>query len=116
MSLEFWSLVASFGTFAVIGATAVAAVVQLRHLRQSNQLNALLTVLRMPYEPVLHDAFEFVNHDLDALVQEKAFMDLLDGSPIDRKVHKEIWVCDYYERLGAYIKANLIRAHLINSF
>jgi Domain of unknown function (DUF4760) len=45
MSLEVLNSAAAMGTFIVIGATAIAAVVQLRHLRASNQLQGLLTVL-----------------------------------------------------------------------
>lgn len=110
MSLEQWGLVGTYGTLAVIAATAAAAIVQLRHLRQSNQLNALLTVLRMPYDAVLHDAFEFVYHELAEKIDDPDFMALLDSSPVDRRAHKELWVCDYYERLGAYVKAKLIDA------
>ena len=41
MSLELASTLASIGTFIVITATAAAAIVQLRHLRSSNQIAAL---------------------------------------------------------------------------
>jgi hypothetical protein len=41
MSLEAWSTVASLGTFLVVAATALAALVQLRHLRSSNQIAAI---------------------------------------------------------------------------
>jgi hypothetical protein len=99
---------ASVGTFIVIGATAVAAIIQLRHLRQSNQLNVLLTILRMPYDPVLHDSFEFVHAELPDRLNDPDFMRLLDESPVNRKIHKELWVLDYYERLGSYLKGNLI--------
>ena len=37
MSLELWATIASVGTFVVIAATAIAAFVQLRHVRRSNQ-------------------------------------------------------------------------------
>ena len=45
MSQETLSTAAAVGTFIVIAATAIAAVVQLRHLRAQNQLTGLLTVL-----------------------------------------------------------------------
>jgi 23S rRNA G2069 N7-methylase RlmK/C1962 C5-methylase RlmI len=41
MTLEFLNTFASFGTFAVIAATAIAALVQLRHARSSNQIAAM---------------------------------------------------------------------------
>src|ERR1700680_1401102 len=44
MSSELISSVASLLTVLVIGATAVAALVQLRHMRAGNQINAILTI------------------------------------------------------------------------
>lgn len=44
MSLELISTLAAVGTFFVIAATAIAAVIHLRHLRASNQLTAFMTV------------------------------------------------------------------------
>ncbi|MBV8282486.1 MAG: hypothetical protein JO347_10555, partial [Candidatus Eremiobacteraeota bacterium] len=41
MSLELWSTIAAVGTFVVITATAIAAVIQLRHMRSSNQITIL---------------------------------------------------------------------------
>ena len=41
ISLELWNTFASFGTFIVIAATAVAALVQLRHAPGGNQIAAL---------------------------------------------------------------------------
>jgi hypothetical protein len=41
MSFELVNTLATFGTFVVIAATAIAAVVQLRHARSSNQIAAL---------------------------------------------------------------------------
>jgi hypothetical protein len=41
MSLEVVNTLATFGTFVVIAATAIAALVQLRHARSSNQIEAL---------------------------------------------------------------------------
>lgn len=110
MTSENISAIASVATFIVIAATAIAAIIQLRHLRQSNQLDALLAMLRMPYDPVLHEAFGFIEAELPALLKDPDFMRLLDEIPINRKVHKELWVLDYYERVGAYLKANLIDA------
>ncbi len=45
MSFQLIDSVAAVGTFIVIAATAIAAVIHLRHLRVSNQLQGLLTVL-----------------------------------------------------------------------
>jgi hypothetical protein len=47
MSLELISAVASLTTAVVIGATAIAALIQLRHMRASNQITGFLTLRNM---------------------------------------------------------------------
>ena len=44
MSLELVNTLASLVTATVIGATAIAAIVQLRHMRMGNQITALLSL------------------------------------------------------------------------
>ncbi|HEV2262299.1 MAG TPA: hypothetical protein VGR69_08445 [Candidatus Rubrimentiphilum sp.] len=113
MNLEIVNAAAAVGTFLVIAATAMAALVQLRHLRASNQLQALLAVLSMPYEPALSESFAFVTHELPQKMNDPAFRRVLEGPlPPDRLVHKELRVCDYYERLGSMIKFGLIPEEL----
>ena len=41
MSLELWNTIGTVGTFVVIATTAIAAIVQLRHMRSSDQIAAL---------------------------------------------------------------------------
>ncbi len=112
MSLETLSTVAAVGTFLVIAATAIAALVQLRHLRVSNQLEALLAVLSLPYDSVLSESFQFVTHELEARMRDPQFRRELEKPQPDRKVHKELLVCDYYERLGSIVKNGLIPEEL----
>jgi hypothetical protein len=47
MNFEAWNTAAAVGTFVVIAASAIAALVQLRHLRTSNQLSGLVSVFEM---------------------------------------------------------------------
>jgi len=47
MILQVLDTVAALGTFIVIALTAIAALVQLRHLRSSNQLSAMLKLLEL---------------------------------------------------------------------
>jgi len=73
MSLELWNTLATFGTFLVIAATAIAAIYQLRHMRGGNQI-AVLGELRASqgtpeYVRVLH----FVYSELASKMQDPAF-------------------------------------------
>ena len=67
MSLEIWNTFATFGTFLVISATAIAAIVQLRHARGSNQITAL-NELRETHE---HPEFQAARHFVLTQLAEK---------------------------------------------
>jgi len=112
MTLEALSTAAAVGTFLVIAATAIAALIQLRHLRVSNQLQGLLAILSLPFEPVLQESFEFVSHDLEDRLRDPAFRHELEKPTVDRKIHKEMRVLDYYERLGSIVKNGLMPEEL----
>jgi len=112
VTLEALSTAAAVGTFLVIAATAIAALVQLRHLRVSNQLQALLAILAMPYEPAVQESFAFVSHELEGRLRQHEFRRELEKDTVDRMIHKELRVLDYYERLGSIVKNGLISEDL----
>jgi hypothetical protein len=95
-------------TLVVVAAAAVAALIQLRHLRASNQLNGLLTVLETWQNAQFQEWMEFVRDELPAKRTDPAFMDGLRTLPINRRVHPEMHVCDWYEQVGSYMKNGLL--------
>lgn len=110
MSIELVNTIAACATFLVILASALAAIIQLRHLRAGNDLQGLLKVLEMAYEPAIQDAFDFLTHDFPTKIQDPDFRRELLIHPIDSHVHKELIAMEYYERLGSYVKNNMISA------
>ena len=73
MSLELVNTLATFGTFVVIAATAIAAVVQLRHARSSNHIAALNELRETMESPDFIHARHFVETELSAKLQDPAF-------------------------------------------
>jgi hypothetical protein len=112
MMLEAWSVVGSLGTFVVITATAIAAFIQLRHIRRSNQLPGLLSVLELFQQPHVHQLIDFVRQDLPVKMQDPAFRAGLEKIPIDRREHPELHLCEMYEEIGSYIRSQLIDEEL----
>ena len=108
MGLEFWSTVASFGTFIVIAATAIAALVQLKHLRDSNQLTGLLNVLSRVEDPIFNDysdsAKTFLKENLPFPEFRKA---IFDGTFV-RRDNPWLNMANSYEWVGSLIKHRLI--------
>ena len=112
MSLELWNTIAAWGTLLVISATATAAIFQLRHMRAGNDLQGLLKVLEMAYEPAVQEAFDYVTAVYPKRAADPAYLLDLQNDPVDSVVHKEFIACEYYERLGSYVKNRLISADL----
>ena len=109
MTLELWNVVFSAATFVVIAITAIAATVQLRHLRASNQLTALVTLLEDWQKPEMQAWVEFVRGgELTQRLQDPGYLRNLSETRGDRALHPWLHICDYYEQLGSYVKYGLV--------
>lgn len=108
MPLELINTAAAVGTFVVIAATAIAAVVQLRHLRLSNQLSGLQGVFEMLRDPSVREIVNFVRHDLPEHLKDEKFRATLLHIPIDRHEHPEQYLCDMYNHVGSFVRSGLI--------
>jgi hypothetical protein len=109
MSAESISIALSAATLAVIAATAVAAIVQLRHLRASNQLSALLEILDQWNQPSLRLAYSHFISEMPAKVADPKYLKSLESSgSFDRTAYPEFLVFDLWEQLGTYAKYRLI--------
>jgi hypothetical protein len=106
--MEAWTTFAAVGTFVVITITAVAAFIQLHHLRASNQLSAMLKLLELEQSPALEERFHFVRTQLAAKMKDPEFLASLDDTPVDRTLHPERHVIAWFEHIGAWMKNGLI--------
>ena len=73
MSLELVSTVGTLLTVLIVGATAISALVQLRHLRAGNQINAILTIGDKFLEPRYQEARALVAAGLTASLEDPRF-------------------------------------------
>jgi len=109
MTVEYWNVIFSAATFAVIAVTAVAATVQLRHLRASNQLTALVTLLEDWQKPEMQAWVRFVRGgELAKKLEDPNYLRDLSETRGDRDLHPWLHICDYYEQLGSYVKYGLV--------
>jgi hypothetical protein len=108
VSLELVNTIAAVGTFVVIAATAVTAVVQIRHIRLANQLSGLLTTFSLLQDPSTRTLINFVRHDLKEKMQDHTFRESLLEIPIDRDKHPELYLCDIYQHVGSFVRSGLI--------
>lgn len=107
MTLELWNTIFAGATFVVIAATAIAAVIQLRHFRASNQMNALLTLLQVWESPEMREHYRFLFSELPKKLEDPSFRAELEGRT-SRAQHPELAVADFWEQIGTYAKYGLI--------
>jgi len=108
-TLDVLNTIATIGTFVVIGASAIAALVQLRHLRANNQLSALLSLDREFHDPALQQAFRFVQTDISHKLHDRAFRAELERIGfIDSRSHPEIDVLNWFNEMGTVLKNGLV--------
>jgi hypothetical protein len=108
MSQETLATAAAIGTFIVIGATAIAAVVQLRHLRAQNQLTGLLTVLARVEDPQFNEWVDGAREAITSRMSDPAYRRaILDGT-YERKNNAWLNLANSYDWVGSLVKHNLI--------
>lgn len=107
-SVEGWAGMAQIGTFVVIAATAVAALVQLRHLRAANNMAAASAFIQEFEGPELREAFTFVRTQLKQRLEDPAFREEIRDFTQDRSKHPEIAVCNFFDLWGGHYREEAI--------
>jgi hypothetical protein len=97
------------GTLLVVTGAALAAMIQIRHLRASNELAALLTLTDQLRQADLRHAFRFVQTELDERLRDPAFRrELAALGYVDAQTHPEMDVCNWFNQIGTLVKNKLI--------
>jgi len=112
MSLEFWSTAATIGTFVVIAATAIVAIIQLRHVRASNQIAAVLQIGEAIEEESAQSARRFIRDELEGWLHDSEFRKSLRAVPIGTAARPIVLLGNHYERLGLFVKRGIIDSDL----
>lgn len=105
MNVELISAVAAVGTFVVIAASAIAAILQLRHIRTGNQLGAVLTVLQLWQSPDVQGPLEYVRRQLPQKLLDPEYLRAIERGDLDREIRLAV---DWHEQLGYFLKQGLI--------
>src|ERR1700676_892060 len=123
MSLELLNTVASLATVAIVSATAIAAVIQLRHLRVSNQISAVLSIGERFRSTAYVDAYQLLGSKLESVLEDASFrayeiaharnLPLPDIDPAQLEVRRAtVLIGNMYEELGLLVKNGTIDRRL----
>lgn len=121
MSLELVNTLATLGTFLVIAATAIAAIVQLRHARSSNHIATLNELRETSESPEFQAAAHFVQTQLSAKLQDAAFRYQIATPAARAPEMRSLFamtklIGNYYEGMGIVVKMRLVDKEAILAF
>jgi hypothetical protein len=108
MSLELISAIAAVGTFVVIAATAVTAIIQLRHMRGSNQISALTECRETIESPEFFAARRFIQDELPVLLKQPDTVARLEHRVLDEELQPINFIGNFFENLGAFVRHGII--------
>jgi hypothetical protein len=114
MQVEQWNIVVSIATLVVLLTAALAALVQLRHIRASNDLTTFSEAFELWYSPAVQQGITFIQRELPKKMEDPAFRRGLDTpGPVDRTQHPEVNVLDFFDNTAIYLVMGNMREDMI---
>jgi hypothetical protein len=93
----------------VIAGSVIAALIQLRHIRAGNQLEALLSLERDFRAPELQSALTYVQEQLPARLEDPQYRRELETIGfVDPAAHPEMVACNWLNEMGTLVKRGLV--------
>ena len=108
MSAEWVTAIATVGTFLVIAATAGAAVLQLRHLRSSNQIVALNQIKSTLESEMYRSAIRFVREELPDRYKNAEVRCILLETLRSKELEPLTLIANFFEEIGTFVRAGYI--------
>ncbi len=108
MSAEWVTAIATLGTFVVIAASAIAALLQLRHMRGSNQIVALTECRETLESETFQEARHFVLIALPEILKDPNIRETLAAPVFPKELRPVAYVANFFESMGAFVRFNII--------
>jgi hypothetical protein len=109
MSPEWLTAIGTLGTLVVIAASAIAALIQLRHMRGSNQIIALNEAHERLESAEFVAARHFIEEDLPARLADPEVRRNLASSALMPDGFEGIRVvANFFEKIGGFVRAGIL--------
>lgn len=114
MSAEWVTAIAAAGTFVVIAASAIAALLQIRHMRSGNAIS-LLTAYNNEFDTQEFQlAFAYVRSELPGRLTDDAVLDeLADAPPFVGEFAAIRTIANFFEDMGAFVLTRLLDQRIV---
>jgi uncharacterized protein DUF4760 len=116
MSADWVTAIATAGTFLVIAASAAAALVQLRHMRGSNQIVALTECRETLESPEFRAAQRFVSYELPKRLKDPVEAHNAAQLPFAGEYEAIATVANFFESMGLFVKTGIIDKRIACDF
>jgi len=112
--VEQWNIVISIATLVVLLTAAVATLVQLRHIRASNDLSTFSEAFELWYSSPVQGGLAFIQRELATKIKDPEFRRELDtAGPVDHSRHPELNVLDFFDNIAIYLVMGNMREDMI---
>ena len=115
MTPEWLTAIASIGTFVVIAATALAALIQLRHMRSSNQIVALNNIWQTASSRDFLEASDYITQRLPQLIDDPEMRRKIAGATSFTGLEEMApvrLIANFFEAFGGFVKAGIVDERL----
>jgi len=116
MSPEWLTAIGTVGTFIVIAASAIAALLQIRHMRSGNQIVALTECRETLESPEFRAAQRFVSFELPKRLQDPVERAKIMEPPFSGEYESIGTVANFFESMGMFVKSGIIDEQLACDF
>jgi hypothetical protein len=116
MSAEWVTAIATAGTFVVIAASAIAALLQLRHSRGSNQIIALNECRETLESQEFREAQRFVSYELPKRLSDPEECKKIAQLPFVGEYQAIGTVANFFESMGLFVKSRIIDRRIACDF
>jgi len=108
VSVEYVAAISSIVSSAVVVVGAFAAVRQLRHLRASNEVTALQSIIDRFERPDVMESIRFIRGELADKMYDPAFVEALAHNPIAGDARAIIPALNFWEGVGSFVLSGAI--------
>lgn len=111
MSPEWLTAIGTIGTFVVIAASAIAALMQIRHMRAGNQIVALNEVRETIESPAFQETILLIR-DLPRRLSDPQIRQALSEKQFPAEYQRLRTFLNFFEHVGTLVKNGIIDGHI----
>ena len=108
MPAEWVTAIATVFTALVIGASAIAALMQIRHMRTGNQISAYNECRETMESAAFREALAFIRNEIPALLSEPENVAAIVDSALREQYAGIRLVANLFESMGLFVKTGMM--------